>query len=164
MLLATGFGRWAIIVNHDAPRRRHPYYAAHELGHFLLHVEGDGPGKWEVCYRMDDDWPDDPNEDEAEFFATAVLEGPRTAVTRWADGDRNSLPRDLRTPAVQIPAITLPDPADRVFLRMRGEIETAGDLAELDDLRGAIERNLTWHPDARYLLELVKERRRELAR
>lgn len=65
-------GVWVLLINADAPARRHTYFAAHELGHLWLHVEH-GHERWEHCYHMATDWPDDPREDDAELFAQMVL-------------------------------------------------------------------------------------------
>lgn len=63
-------GMWILLINSDAPARRHTYIGAHELGHLWLHTDGDA---WTPCYQMTVDWPDDPREDDAELFAQMVL-------------------------------------------------------------------------------------------
>lgn len=62
-----------LMLNSDLPPRRHTYYAAHELGHHWLHADED----LDPVYHMDVIWPDDPREDEAEYFAACLLGGPR---------------------------------------------------------------------------------------
>lgn len=76
--LCSYLGGWAIFVNSSEPPRRHTYYAAHELGHLWLHHDATCE-RWETCFNNDVDWPDDPREDDAELFATMVLQGPQFA-------------------------------------------------------------------------------------
>jgi len=73
-------GAWMILVNSGLPPRRHTYFAAHELGHLWLHRTSDAGER--LVYHMDTNWPNDPREDDAEFFAQRVLgERPGTAQT-----------------------------------------------------------------------------------
>jgi hypothetical protein len=69
-------GAWTIVLNREAPPRRHTYLAAHEVGHLWLHHD---PlhDRSERVYNMGEHWPDDPREDDAELFATLLLMGPR---------------------------------------------------------------------------------------
>lgn len=62
-----------LMLNSDLPPRRHTYYCAHELGHHFLHADQE----LEPVFHMDVIWPDDPREDEAEYFAACLLGGPR---------------------------------------------------------------------------------------
>lgn len=67
-----------IAINSNAPVARHTYYAAHEYGHIKLHFQEHG----EVVYHSTACWPEDPREDDAEYFATTLLMGPqRLAVS-----------------------------------------------------------------------------------
>lgn len=69
-------GGWSIVVDSRRPERQHVYLGAHELGHLWLHhdVHFD---RWETrVYNMGDAWEPDPKEDDAELFATLVLQGP----------------------------------------------------------------------------------------
>jgi hypothetical protein len=68
---------WAIIVDSKLPARHHTSYAAHELAHLWLHVDDAIGGRVDVC--MNFTFPDtaDPREDEADFFAHAIIYGPR---------------------------------------------------------------------------------------
>jgi hypothetical protein len=68
--LLSGGGVTVMLLNADVPGRRHLAFAAHELAHAWLHVhEGS-----EVCFHMDDVWPEgDAREDEAELLATWLL-------------------------------------------------------------------------------------------
>lgn len=68
-------GRWAILLSPGAPRRRHLYLGAHELGHLWCHHDTQHD-RWERVYNMDTHWGADPREDDAELFAELVLMGP----------------------------------------------------------------------------------------
>lgn len=70
--LVQYWGRWHIVVDEAVPRRRHLYYATHELGHLWLHHDGTAE-RWERVYNMDDWEGPDPREDDAELFVTIVL-------------------------------------------------------------------------------------------
>ena len=61
-----------IAINSNASVRRHTYFAAHEWGHIKLHFREPG----EIVYHTSACWPDDPREDQAEYFATTLLLGP----------------------------------------------------------------------------------------
>lgn len=76
--LVPYLGRWAILYSADAPRRRHLYLGAHELGHLWLHHDS-RHDRWERVYNMETHWHDDPREDDAELFASLVLMGPSRA-------------------------------------------------------------------------------------
>lgn len=62
-----------IALNANLPARRHTYRLAHELGHIMLHGAMSDDG---VVFNMTPCWPDDPREDEAEYFAAQLLMGP----------------------------------------------------------------------------------------
>src|SRR4051812_42207289 len=51
-------GGWTIVLNREAPERRHTYLAAHELGHLWLHHDRAGAERWERVYNMEQNWPD----------------------------------------------------------------------------------------------------------
>jgi Zn-dependent peptidase ImmA (M78 family) len=70
-------GAWTIVLNCAAPLRRHLYLGTHELGHLWLHHDRAGAERWERVYNMEQHWPDDPREDDAELFAQLVLMGPQ---------------------------------------------------------------------------------------
>lgn len=61
-------GVTVIALNRRLHYSRHTYRLAHEFGHFALHMTGA-----EVVYNMTPCWPDDPREDDAEYFATQLL-------------------------------------------------------------------------------------------
>lgn len=70
-------GRWFILVNADAPPRRHTYYAAHELAHLWIHVDAE-EGRDAVVYNFSRyGGPPDPREDDAEWLATVLCQGGR---------------------------------------------------------------------------------------
>lgn len=75
-MLAGYGGVWMIVINANEHPRRHTYRGAHELGHLWAHVDQGPLGRFEACYHMDVEWPDDPREDEAEYIATLLLRGP----------------------------------------------------------------------------------------
>jgi Zn-dependent peptidase ImmA (M78 family) len=62
-----------IVVSSELPARRHTYAAAHELGHLWLHIEN-LPDTGTACFHMDTEWRADPREDDAEYFATVVMQ------------------------------------------------------------------------------------------
>lgn len=62
--------RSVILIDSRRQARRETYVLAHELGHVWLHAEAEP-----VIYHMDEPWPDDPREDEAEAVATMLLQG-----------------------------------------------------------------------------------------
>lgn len=65
-----------IALNSHGNQRRYTYYAAHEWGHIKLHFrEAD-----EIVYHTSACWPDDPREDDAEYFATSLLMGPSSMI------------------------------------------------------------------------------------
>lgn len=63
-------GRHVILIDPRKAPRRETYAIAHELGHIWLHAEEEP-----VIYHMEEPWPDDPREDEAEALATLILQG-----------------------------------------------------------------------------------------
>lgn len=63
-------GRHAILLDRRHNPRRETYALAHELGHIWMHAEEEP-----VIYHMEEPWPDDPREDEAELVATMLLQG-----------------------------------------------------------------------------------------
>lgn len=63
---------WSILINSTLPARRHTYFAAHELGHLWLHHDRYFE-RWETVYHMSHTWEADPEEDDAELFASMVL-------------------------------------------------------------------------------------------
>lgn len=63
-------GRHVIMVDPRRSPRRETYAIAHELGHVWLHAD-DEP----AVRHMEEPWPDDPREDEAEAVATMLLQG-----------------------------------------------------------------------------------------
>ena len=65
-------GAWSILLDSKQSRRRHAYFAAHELGHLWLHHDPTAE-RWERVYNMDDWEGDDPREGDAELFCTIVL-------------------------------------------------------------------------------------------
>lgn len=67
---------WAIIVDSKLHSRHHTSWAAHELAHLWLHVDGAG-GRIEACMNYSWDASTDPREDEADFLAHALIYGPR---------------------------------------------------------------------------------------
>lgn len=69
-LIAMG-GVSIMAIRQDAPRARHTYFAAHEYAHIPLHA----PAADEVVFNMSPCWPDDPREDEAEYFAQRLMQG-----------------------------------------------------------------------------------------
>lgn len=69
-LISMG-GVSVIAIRQDAPRARHTYFAVHEYAHIHLHA----PDADEVVYNMSPCWPDDPREDEAEYFAQRLMMG-----------------------------------------------------------------------------------------
>lgn len=62
-----------IAINSNAPVVRHTYFAAHEYGHIKLHFKE----PHEIVYHTSACWPEDPREDDAEYFATSLLMGPQ---------------------------------------------------------------------------------------
>lgn len=108
-------------INSNAPTARHTYYAAHEYGHIKLHFR-DG----EIVYHTSACWPDDPREDDAEYFATQLLMGPdhlavsaessvvaEGTVTRYGDdAPVVSRPRRRAKPKPSPSQTTLPLPVD----------------------------------------------------
>jgi Zn-dependent peptidase ImmA (M78 family) len=90
-------GAWTIVLNKEAPLRRHTYLAAHELGHLWLHHDPQHD-RAERVYNMGQHWPDDPREDDAELFATLVLMGPRRAPRKAAETRVQHVLRTLRVP------------------------------------------------------------------
>jgi hypothetical protein len=70
-------GRWTIIIDSELSARHHSSYAAHELGHLWLHVDNSVLGRAEVCMNFTYPESQDPREDEADFFAHALIYGPR---------------------------------------------------------------------------------------
>lgn len=64
----------AVMLLDNSRRARHLWYAAHELGHWKLHVALD---PYERCYHMDDTLSDDPQEREAELFADLLMYEPQ---------------------------------------------------------------------------------------
>lgn len=70
-------GRWTIIIDSKLYARHHTSYGAHELGHLWLHVDHSPLGRNEVCMNFSWDANTDPREDEADFFAHALIYGPR---------------------------------------------------------------------------------------
>lgn len=63
-------GRHVILLDPRRAPRRETYALAHELGHIWLHADEES-----VIYHMDEPWPDDPREDDAEQVATMLLQG-----------------------------------------------------------------------------------------
>lgn len=90
-------GAWTIVLNRHAPERRHTYLAAHELGHLWLHHDRAGTERWERVYNMEQHWPDDPREDDAELFASLVLMGPRHARPYTGTAAETHVHHALRT-------------------------------------------------------------------
>ena len=70
--LVPYLGSWSVLINSARPPRRHTYYGAHELGHLWLHHDRYFE-RWETVFHMTHDWAADPDEDDAELFATIVL-------------------------------------------------------------------------------------------
>lgn len=79
-----------IAVNSNGNPRRQTYYVTHEWGHVKLHFRDAG----EIVYHTSACWPNDPREDDAEYFATRLMLGPQVdrvqsiegTVTRHDDG------------------------------------------------------------------------------
>jgi hypothetical protein len=95
--LVPCFGAWTIVLSQAAPPRRHTYLAAHELGHLWLHHDRQHE-RTEVVYNMDQHWPDDPREDDAELFAALVLMGPRRTPMKAAETHIQHALRTMRVP------------------------------------------------------------------
>lgn len=96
-----------VALNSDLPYRRHTYRLLHELGHVVLHGDDDG-----VVFNMTPCWPDDPREDDAEYFAAQLLGGPEF----WRRRDRlaerppdDHLSAALRRARGTIKRLSLPD-------------------------------------------------------
>jgi Zn-dependent peptidase ImmA (M78 family) len=70
--LVQYWGRWHIVIDTDVPRRRHLYYATHELGHLWLHHDPTAE-RWERVYNTDYWEGPDPRENDAETFCAIVL-------------------------------------------------------------------------------------------
>lgn len=70
--LVPYLGSWSVLINSAKPARRHTYYGAHELGHLWLHHDRYFE-RWETVFHMNHEWLADPEEDDAELFATLVL-------------------------------------------------------------------------------------------
>jgi Zn-dependent peptidase ImmA (M78 family) len=69
-LISMG-GVSVMAVRSDAPPARHTYFAVHEYAHVRLHA----PAADEVVFNMSPCWPNDPREDEAEYFAQRLMQG-----------------------------------------------------------------------------------------
>lgn len=69
-VIAMG-GVSVMAIRSDAPPARHTYFAVHEYAHIQLHA----PAADEVVFNMSPCWPDDPREDEAEYFAQRLMQG-----------------------------------------------------------------------------------------
>lgn len=65
-------GAWSILLDDSQSRRRHTYFAAHELGHLWLHHDATAE-RWERVYNMDDWEGPDPREEDVETFCNIVL-------------------------------------------------------------------------------------------
>jgi hypothetical protein len=70
-------GRWTIVIDSRLYSRHHTSYGAHELGHLWLHVDTSPFARNDVCMNFSWDANSDPREDEADFFAHALIYGPR---------------------------------------------------------------------------------------
>ena len=66
-------GGWWILLNSRLHRRRYVNYAAHELAHLWLHVDGYGTERWEVGYNTDTAHVDAEQEEDAEYLASCML-------------------------------------------------------------------------------------------
>jgi hypothetical protein len=90
-------GHWAIVVDAKQPERQHCYLGAHELGHLWLHHDRHFDRTETRVYNMSDSWEADPEEDDAEIFATMVLQGP--SLWRWEPVAQLQLPDPAEPPA-----------------------------------------------------------------
>jgi hypothetical protein len=71
-MLLSQFGYSVIVMNAELVPRDQARYAAHELAHVKLHVDGSHEPTFDVSPCS----PADPREREAIYFATSVLLGP----------------------------------------------------------------------------------------
>lgn len=69
-LISMG-GVSVMAIRSTAPAVRHTAYAVHEYAHIHLHA----PAADEVVFNMSPCWPDDPREDEAEYFTQRLMQG-----------------------------------------------------------------------------------------
>jgi hypothetical protein len=70
-------GQWTIVIDSKLYSRHHTSFAAHELGHLWLHVDHSPFARNEVCMNFSWEASEDPREDEADFFAHALIYGPK---------------------------------------------------------------------------------------
>jgi hypothetical protein len=162
--------RFAIAINSDAPVRRHTYFAAHELGHLWLHVQNE-PDTGVVCFHMDREWHADPREDDAEYFATVLLNGriPEPEEAAWRRQAVHVTPApsaDLAEEALVLP----PEPAGGTWPRpiTAKQYDLLTDrilLACSPEELGLLETNIKEHFVGVYvrdLMDWIEDRMRDL--
>jgi hypothetical protein len=70
-------GKWTVVIDSGQHPRHHTSYAAHEIGHLWCHVDQSHTDRADFCMNFTYPESADPREDEADFFAHALLYGPR---------------------------------------------------------------------------------------
>lgn len=98
---------WTIVVDVRQSERQYAYLGAHELGHLWLHHDRFFDRTETRVYNMSESWNADPEEDDAEIFATMVLAGPNPE--QWTPLDPLvSEPRPDPAPRTLPPARAIP--------------------------------------------------------